>query len=251
MENEKTKNRRWWNVFNRQSKIEKTQQEIENRHKAIDDLYVSSPFRGVTGVSELEAKNLVLTDLFVQKDVSILEKRAKLFIMLGFFLYVIALVTFAFAAFVAFVKVMTKSSEHIINIKDSFYLVDWSVPVQGFIISFTFYGLLILLGVTAWKQAKAYFDQAERLYSKRRINRFLRLYIHINNAKMTLDEMKDILALSESRNAFTDIKTEAKAPWGNVINDLIKSNTEIVKSMTQNTKDLTVKNKLFDYKKHK
>lgn len=253
MKNEK---KSWWetsihaiNIF--KTKIEKSQQEVFDRHKAIKELYAKSPFQGVTGINELQAKNLVLVDLFVQKDVRALEKRAFWFQIIGILLYLVTLSVFSLAVIISLDTLLNKERDkHIIDIKESFYLIDWSVPIQNFIISFTVYGLLILLGVTAWKHGKAYFDQAERLYAKRRTNRFLRLYIHLNHGKLTLDELVSILELADNKNAFTDIKAEAKAPWGNVINELIQSNTEIVKSMTKGTKDLTVKNKLFDYKRH-
>ena len=93
---------------------------------------------------------------------------------------------------------------------------------------------MILLAATLWKLSKAFVDQSERLLSKRRIDRLLRLYIHLNDAKASTDDIKEILGFEKEKNAFTDIKAEAKAPWGNIISDLLDTMKIVAKENKYN-----------------
>ena len=109
----------------------------------------------------------------------------------------------------------------------------WQDFIIHIIKSFTVYGLLILLGVVLWKHAKADYEQAERLYSKIRQNRQLRLYIHLNKAKIDNKEYLNFLqSAQDEKNAYEDIKVEAKAPLGSLISDLLKTQNDIIKSLT-------------------
>jgi hypothetical protein len=234
---------------------DKAKKEIETRHEAISKLAKSSPFKE-TGTEEVDynTKLLVLTDLFVEKDINALEKRAFWLKIEAYFFSFIVVLAFLFAVFVAFCQLFNIQIngiiQHLTTIEDikKIYgfdtinkevVVSWTVLIPLFIKSFTFYGLVILLGATAWKHAKANFDQAERLLSKRRTDRLLRLYIHLKKGDVTIKDLKALLSLADTKNAFTDIKAEAKAPWGNVISDLIQANTEIAKAVGKNIKNST------------
>jgi hypothetical protein len=100
-----------------------------------------------------------------------------------------------------------------------------------FVSSFTFYGFVVLLAVTAWRFGKAMLDQSERLYEKRHAVRQGRLYVHLKDGKLNIEELEKAFLWNVSQpNAFSDISTDAKAPWGSVVNDSLKAVPEIVRA---------------------
>jgi hypothetical protein len=185
-------------------------------------------------------EKMVVTDLFVEKDIMMLENRAKALNRQATALYVLALALFFAAAFIALLNTVGIS---IIDILRYFNILFHSNPTMKYftdenlnftillIKSFTLYGLLILIGVTAWKHSKAKYDQAERLYAKRRQNRQLRLYVHLNDGKIKHKEYLEFLKFArDEENAYQQVKAEAKAPLGNLISDILKAQVDIIKA---------------------
>lgn len=215
--------------------ITKIKKEIDDRYVAIEELKNKSPFGNKP---ELYA----LIDLFVEKDILVLNKRVNRLKVSASFYTTSVFIVFVLAVSIAYGQMFDSTFdmstfEWIKNSQTTKYsneniVLFWTSYIPVFVKSFTFYGLLILLGATLWKHAKANLDQAERLLSKRRANRLLRIFLHIKE-DINIDDFEKILSLVDNKNAFTDIKAEAKAPWGNVISDLIKSQTEIIKSLSK------------------
>ncbi|SEH29806.1 hypothetical protein [Magnetospirillum fulvum] len=102
--------------------------------------------------------------------------------------------------------------------------------LQEFAKSFTFYGFLVLFAVGQWRYGKALMDQAERFREKRHALRQGRLFIHLRDGKVTVEELEKAFSWNLSTgNAFANIPTEASAPWGGIIKDAIKAISEKTK----------------------
>jgi hypothetical protein len=73
--------------------------------------------------------------------------------------------------------------------------------------------------------------------SKRRQNRQLRLFVHLNDEKITHKEFLKFLKFGkEENNAYEQIKTDAKAPLGSLVSDLLKTQSSIIKALTSKEK---------------
>jgi hypothetical protein len=104
----------------------------------------------------------------------------------------------------------------------------WREVLSTFIRAFTLYGMLVLFAVGCWRLGKAMMDQAERLRERRHSLRQGRLFIHLNNGEVTVDDLEKAFDWNVSKgNAFANIPTEASAPWGGVIKEMIKAIPEI------------------------
>lgn len=74
-------------------------------------------------------------------------------------------------------------------------------------------------------------DQAERLHDRRHALRQGRLFVHLRDGVLTVDEMDRAFAWNiQQPNAFGEMPTDAKAPWGSAIADLGKVLPEAVKA---------------------
>lgn len=95
--------------------------------------------------------------------------------------------------------------------------------ISHFSKAFTFYGFIVIIAVGLWRLGRALLDQAERLHEKRHSLRQGRLFVHLQNGEMKIDDLLKSFDWNVSKtNAFGEMKTDAKAPWGAAINDLSK-----------------------------
>lgn len=107
----------------------------------------------------------------------------------------------------------------------------WLEFLNRFVKAFTFYGFLVLLAVSAWRVGKACLDQSERLYGKRHALRQGRLFIHLSNGKVSIEELETAFNWNVTQeNAFSDISTDAKAPWGTVVTDALKTVPDMIRA---------------------
>jgi hypothetical protein len=179
-------------------------------------------------------EKLVVTDLFIEKDIHVLEKRANSLQKQAVALYWLVIIVFCIAAGIAIYRMLFSDHTPLVQKDHTALWIDFTI---GTIKGFTAYGLLVLIGVTAWKQSKAKYDQAERLYAKRRQNRQLRLYIHLSDGQIKYEEFLKFLKFAQNENnAFEQIKADAKAPLGNLINDLLKTQSDIIKVLSPKEK---------------
>ena len=173
-------------------------------------------------------------DLFIEKDIHVLEKRANSLQKQAVALYWLVIIVFCIAAGIAIYRMLFSDHTPLVQKDHTALWIDFTI---GTIKGFTAYGLLVLIGVTAWKQSKAKYDQAERLYAKRRQNRQLRLYIHLSDGQIKYEEFLKFLKFAQNENnAFEQIKADAKAPLGNLINDLLKTQSDIIKVLSPKEK---------------
>ena len=187
-----------------EEKHEFTSNEAENAHRQLLDRYNSleeliQKYPNSDKRNKKILEKLVVTDLFVEKDIMAIEKRANKLQMWAILLYIIAIGFFAFTACLSYINMEeTNFFKEVNSINDSIKL--WQYFIMTSMQSFTLYGLLILVGVTSWKHSKAKYDQAERLFSKRRQNRQLRLFIHLHDGKIKYKEFLNFLKFSQNEN---------------------------------------------------
>ncbi len=112
----------------------------------------------------------------------------------------------------------------------------WKDALMTFTKSFTFYGLLVLAAVFLKRQGKASLDQAERIKDKRHALREGRLYIHLKNGQIrTVKELEEAFNWNSSQqNAFSEINTEAQAPWGRVFKGISDTFAKTVEFIMKN-----------------
>lgn len=110
---------------------------------------------------------------------------------------------------------------------------EWIDLVSTFMRAFTFYGFVMLSAVALWRFGRAMFDQSERLFDRRHALRQGRLYVHLAAGKISIEEMEKAFAWNQAQaNAFENLATDAKAPWGAILSELIKTAPALVQAGT-------------------
>jgi len=173
--------------------------------------------------------NLAVTDLFVEKALAYLNRKAKIYSRQGFMLVTLALLSIAVAGCVALSNM--DATEKFIEIAKDHKEAAIYVMGYSFMKSFTFYGLIILFAVYAGRMGKALFDQAERMKDRRHALRQGRLFVHLNGGKLTIDELDRAFNWNTSQdNAFYHFNPEAQAPWGTMFKEMMLTLRETAKS---------------------
>lgn len=108
----------------------------------------------------------------------------------------------------------------------------WEYGIIAFTRAFTAYGMLVLIAVALWRFGKAMLDQSERLMERRHALRQGRLFVHLNDGQLTIDEMEKAFNWNVTQsNAFADLPTDAQAPWGTVAKETLRATPEIIKAV--------------------
>ena len=177
--------------------------------------------------------HLAVTDLFVEKAISFLEGEAKYYKERGTKMYTWAFRVVAAGTTVALVNMVVQ------NIIERLFGTTlgndpWPVVTSNFTRSFTAYGMIVLTAVALWRYGKAMLDQSERLSERRHALRQGRLFVHLNDGKLSITEKEKAFTWNMSQaNAFGNLRTDAQAPWGTVLNELAKASPELAKTMAE------------------
>ncbi|MBF0274402.1 MAG: hypothetical protein HQK84_04130 [Nitrospinae bacterium] len=98
-----------------------------------------------------------------------------------------------------------------------------------FVKYFTFYGFIVIFSVCSWRFGRAMLDQAERIEDKRHALRQGRLMMHLMD-DVDLSVLEQAFQWNASHeNAFGNMATDAKAPWGAVLSETNKNLLEMMK----------------------
>lgn len=240
-------------------KSEKIQKELHDRHRllqneVIDHIVITDKLKNLDNeVAAERIYKLSVTDLFVEKAIHLLDVQAKQYKKFGMLAFFIASIIIVIGACIAAIQanvlpldmVQNYNNNHMPvvdsslitseNVKDymssqqSFALIN---AFMSFAKSFTFYGLLVLSAVFLKRYGKASLDQAERIHDRRHALRQGRLYIHLKDGNIkTVEELEKAFNWNSSQNnAFADINTEAQAPWGNALKEIVNIIPKIVES---------------------
>lgn len=121
---------------------------------------------------------------------------------------------------------------------------DWYTLIRNFISGFTFYGFIVLFSVVNWRFARALLDQAERLHDRRHALRQGRLIVHLSKDGLGVEDLVKAFNWNVStQNAFANMPTEASAPWGAAINELIKIIPQVVEGTVSGINKTAAKEK--------
>ena len=210
---------------------------IENDKKSFN----AGPSDRPTAKDICDAVNyrLAITDLFVEKAQYHLESRAKRYRNLGFVMYALAVSIFAAGAALAVWRML--ESDQVMRAAQAavtpptlvmeYSTQAWIDFLRRFVLAFTGYGFIVLTAVALVRGARACLDQRERLLTKRHSLRQGRLYLHLTGGHVTIDEMERAFNWNhEQYNAFTNMPTDTKAPWGSVVEEIVKITPELVKA---------------------
>lgn len=239
---------------------------------AIKDLSPSSHERRET---EARAYRLAVADLFVETALDLLERKSIHYKLGGISAYVLSVIAIAFGVFASFhhaqpfverqtpanlvetVRRPAQSSAqapsampqtqppptpvaHASSAPPSDSIVRnvlWFNMASSFARSFTFYGFIVLAAVTVWRLGRAMLDQSERLHDRRHALRQGRLFVHLRDGQLSAEELVRAFAWNiQQPNAFANMPTEAKAPWGGAFADLSRPLSEIASAGTENQK---------------
>lgn len=170
---------------------------------------------------EIRTYRLATTDLFVEKAIAYLEDDYSKYIRKGNWL-------FGFAITAIILGVI--ASGWILLFTHTVSTMTWPQVLETFIKGFTAYGFVVLFAVHCSRLGKAMMDQAERLRERRHSLRQGRLYVHLSNGEVTVDDLEKAFDWNVSKgNAFGNIPTESLAPWGSVFKEALKAVPEIFK----------------------
>ncbi len=216
-------------------------------------------------VTEAVNYRLAITDLFVEKAQYHLERRARHYEILGYALYSAAVVLFGSGACVAVSRMYSYDKQTLSAVTASVPPSDvaptpavadsthaWIELLRRFVLAFTAYGLIVLTAVALARGARACLDQRERLLAKRHSLRQGRLYLHLSGGRLTIEDMERAFNWNhEQHNAFTHMATDAKAPWGAVLEEIVKITPELIKAGATATREATDKKNAADSKDRK
>lgn len=178
--------------------------------------------------------NLAVTDLFVEKALSFLNRKARKYEYSAYSLFFIVFILGIFTVYNAYVGIQKSPFSDIV---DTDYGTTWARITILFIKSFTFYGLLVLAISLLYRMIKSLFDQAERIKDRRHALRQGRLYVHLKGGVVDLEEMKEAFNWNSTQpNAFSEFNPDAQAPWGILSKEALKTIQEGLKSIQINCK---------------
>ncbi len=240
-------------------KSEKIKKELHDRHRllqneVIDHIVITEKLNELNSETAADRiYKLSVTDLFVEKAIHLLDVQANQYKKYGMLAFAIASCIIIVGVFIAATQanvipldvVQSYNNNHMPVVDSSLItkdnLKDYMDSQQSFAVinafmsfakSFTFYGLLVLSAVFLKRYGKASLDQAERIHDRRHALRQGRLYIHLKDGNIkTVDELEKAFNWNSSQNnAFADINTEAQAPWGNALKEVVNIIPKVVES---------------------
>ena len=210
------------------------------------------------------AYHLAVTDLFVEKAMTYLEDRAKEYKDKGEEMIKNGQRTYIFGTFVAFIflaegfvapdfiqeyiptiykaapTLLIEQSKTIVKtekgVETTLKTIEKHEPNTGdsvskFTKSFSILGMIVLVGVSLTRYGKVMLDQAERLFERRHALRQGRLYVHLNDGKLDIDELDKAFNWNVAgANSFSHLPTEAQAPWGTVFKEIGHKVPELMQS---------------------
>ncbi len=165
-------------------------------------------------------------DLFVETAISHLEKDSENYKKKGKNYYDLGITTIAVGIAVSFSFML-----YCINNVALSENINWGALTLKFITGFTFYGFLVIAAVGLTRFGKAMLDQSERLSETKHALREGRLHMHLIDKEISIEDISKLFNwnMKGNQNAFSNLETDNKAPWGTVFSDVIKATANAVK----------------------
>lgn len=172
---------------------------------------------------------LVTTDLFVEKALSYLNRKARKYERYSALLFIFIISLFVLAIGCAFYSIHNTDFG---NFDKKDIAVMWAQISIVFIKNFTFYGLIIIVMSFLYRMIRSLYDQAERIKDRRHALRQGRLYVHLKGGEVDIEEMKEAFNWNTTQpNAFSDFNPDAQAPFGALLKEAFTTIREGVKSI--------------------
>lgn len=180
---------------------------------------------------DLRAYRLATTDVFVEKAIAYLEEDSEKYKDKGNESYNRAFKAILYGVYISCFFVMESLIRSWIGKEqvpaNTFDLLHQLLP------KFTFFGMIILLAVGLCRYGKAMLDQSERLREKRHALRQGRLFVHLKNGELDINELEKAFTWNAYMgNAFGNMPTEAKSPIGGVLSDAKSFSENVAGSVT-------------------
>ncbi len=197
---------------------------LSDTSQELSDHQTGSDRKGFITLPGTRAYHLAVTDLFVEKALAYLESRAERYQILGNVTNFVAFVTIVIGSGIAVYQMLFAEHKSVLGTNPG---------IDGFLTftrSFTAYGMIVLIAVGLSRYGKAMLDQGERLLERRHALRQGRLFVHLNDGWLSLEQMKEAFNWNVSgENAFGKIPTEASAPWGAALKEFMHQVPELIK----------------------
>lgn len=183
--------------------------------------------------AETRAYRLAVTDLFVEKALDYLEDQALHYRRLGYGANIVAVLAVITGAVIAAYQAgFLRTGGLLSYLEGHFFNPNWQYLVMSFTRAFTAYGMIVLIAVGLWRIGKAMLDQAERLMERRHALRQGRLFVHLNDGQLSIQNLEKAFNWNVSQsNAFANIPTHAQAPWGAVAKEIIGTIPDLVRAV--------------------
>ncbi|CBE69938.1 MAG: hypothetical protein F9K13_07505 [Candidatus Methylomirabilis oxygeniifera] len=199
----------------------------------------------------LRAYHLAVTDLFVEKAIAYLEEHSARHQRNGYRASRLAIFIVALGAGLALAHLLGWESlpganpipivvyHHgnifgLVPVEDKIPMGEANYHWEGFLRfskSFSAYGMIVLLAVFLWRYGRAMLDQSERLMERRHALRQGRLFVHLNDGLLNIEELEKAFNWNQSQpNAFANIRDDAQAPWTSVTKELSRSVADLVRA---------------------
>ena len=180
--------------------------------------------------------NLAVTDLFVEKALAYLNRKARAYSRQGFLLFTISFITIITTTLFALFNF--KFNDTAAGLPPNNDIINHYVFLQT-IKGITFYGLAILIAVFTARMGKSLFDQSERIKDRRHSLRQGRLFVHLNGGMVTIEELERAFNWNSTQdNAFHQFNPEAQAPVGNLLKEMMTTLKEVTKASVEGVKNI-------------
>lgn len=169
----------------------------------------------------LQSYHIATTDLFVEKAIAYLEhdyenymKVGNKRILLGYIITIVGIIT---SLLFMIDKDLCDGASSLATCPRFTYEEILSKTLKGI----SFYAMLVTLAVALWRSGKANLQQAERLRERRHALRQGRLFVHLKDGALTIDELdKAFNWNAHKENGFDTMSAEANAPLSGLFQKL-------------------------------
>jgi hypothetical protein len=169
---------------------------------------------------------LAVTDLFVEKALAYLEAEENRLKDRGHIYMKMGIMSYLFGAVFAII-ILLDPCKALVHLSST----DKWTMLSNFTKSFSVLGMIVLLGVSLIRYGKSSIEQSQILFERRHALRQGRLFVHLHDGELGIDEMEKSFEWNVSLpNAFSKLPTESQAPWGSVLKETVNKIPEWIKA---------------------
>jgi hypothetical protein len=180
--------------------------------------------------TNLRAHHLAVTDLFIERALIYLERRADKYDKAGRHMQAYGFLVVSVGAIFAMARLLLNQGQ-LYQSQDSLWVPQL---ISDFTHSFALYAMMVAAAVGLWRYGKAMLDQAERLFERRHSLRQGWLFVHLNNGRLTIEQLDKAFNWNVSNaNAFSSMAADVQAPWADIMKEFVGGMPEVMKEAVQ------------------